>query len=630
MDKKTGLAVALMAIIMIGWMVYQNSVYKQIPPEQAIKTDTSQLISPQDNTEKNNIAKDNISKKDKYGDLFSPFVTGEENYITINTEYYQAVFTNKGGSLVRWRLKKYNKWDGINVQLINYKESELYMMFTSIEAKRIDSRELYFNLEGIDTDSITLKDNDELRLNYKLDMGNGKELVKSIILYGNKYHIEQNIELNNLEEYVRSGYSLIWGHNLNYQEKNSVDESNYSIGLISMNNNITEFNAKEETIESESYTGIVDYVAIKTKYFTTAIIPQPWQKFDGTATISGNMKEITNKGNRKNYQMVINVPYKGGKQSNLFQIFIGPIEYDLVKKYGLEATVDLGWRFLIRPIAEYLMLPFFKLIHKFIPNYGIAIIVFSILMKILLTPLSIKQLRNASYMKLLQPEIEKQKQAAGDDRQKQQMATMEVYNKYGINPMNGCLPLLIQMPILFALWRTLNGFIELRHQPFILWINDLSAPDAIANWGFSILGMTQISGLAVLMGVALFIQQKMTITDPNQKMLVYLMPLMFLFMFSNFPSGLNLYYFVFNLLAIGQQVYINKFSNKRMTLDQLKKNPKKKEGWLAKQMRMAQEIQKQKGGSIPPAMQRYLDQKNKTTNPPAINKNKNQNYRKKK
>ena len=625
MDKKTGLAIALMAIIMIVWMMYQSSTYRQIPTEQQAAIDTTtQLDTPKN--EKTTTSK--VSSEEEFGSLFLPYVYGKEKYITINTENYQAVLSNKGGgSLVRWRLKHYDKWDGGNVQLINYNERELYMKFTSIEAKRIDSRDLYFSLEDIDADSITLKNGEELRLTYRLDMGDGKELIKTIILYGDKYHIDQNIELNNLEEYVRSGYALIWGRNLNYQEKNSVDESSYSNALISMNGNITEFDAKDETIVTESYTGIIDYVAIKTKYFTAAIIPQPWQRFDGTATISGNVRNAANKGVVEDYQVAINVPYKGGKQSDLFKIFIGPIEYDLVRSYGLEATVDLGWRFLIRPIAEYLMLPFFKLIHKFIPNYGIAIIVFSILMKILLTPLSIKQLRNASYMKLLQPEIEKRRKTAGEDKRKQQMATMEVYNEYGINPMNGCFPLLIQMPVLFALWKTLNGFIDLRHQPFILWINDLSAPDVIVNWGFSILGMTQISGLALLMGAALFIQQKMTITDPNQKMLVYMMPLMFLFMFSNFPSGLNLYYFVFNLLAIGQQVYINKFSTKKLTLTQLKNNPKKKEGWLAKQMRMAQEIQQKSGKSLPPTMQRYIDAKDKKTN---SNNNNNKNYKKKK
>ena len=618
MDKKSALAIVLIAIIMIVWMMYQSSIYEQTPPEQITKIDTSQIIAPQNDSLLNDSISDNVDSKtileqEKYGSLFMDFVRGNEEFITINTNNYNAIFTNKGGSLVSWELNNYNKWDGTKAQLINNNESELYMVFSSTEGKKIDTRELYFSLENISSNSITLQNNDTLKLVYKLKIGDGKELVKTITLYGDKYHIDQNIEVNNLEDYIRSKYSLIWGNNLPPQEKDINNESSHSVSLISMNGNITEFDANNDALETESYTGIIDYIAIKTKYFTTAVIPQPWQQFDGDATISGKKRSV-NKDNLKDYQFAINVPYKGGKQSNSFKIFIGPIEYNLVRSYGLEATVDLGWRFLIRPIAEYVMLPFFKLIHNYIPNYGIAIIVFSLLMKILLTPLSIKQLRNASYMKLLQPEIEKRKKAAGDDAKKQQMATMEVYNQYGINPMNGCLPLLIQMPILFALWRTLNGFIELRQQPFIFWINDLSIPDGIINWGFSVLGMTQFSGLALLMAITLFIQQKMTISDPNQKMLVYIMPLIFLFMFSNLPSGLNLYYFVFNLLAIGQQVYMNKFSSKRMTLEQLKNNPKKKEGWLAKQMRMAQEIQKQSGKPMPSAMQRYIDQKNKTDN----------------
>ena len=249
MDKKSGLAIGLIAVIMIIWMMYQSSVYKEIPPEQQTVVDTTSQIEPQ---QKETTTEKKQPTTEKYGELFSPFVQGTENYVTINTENYQAVFTNKGGSIVRWRLKHYNKWDGVNVQLINYQENELYMVFTSIEAKRIDSRDLYFSLDNFSdndfSNNITLTDTQQVQLVYKLDIGNGKELIKTITLYGNKYHIDQNIEINNLEEYIRSGYALIWGNNLNYQEKNSVDESSYSVGLISMNSNITEFDAKDINI----------------------------------------------------------------------------------------------------------------------------------------------------------------------------------------------------------------------------------------------------------------------------------------------------------------------------------------------------------------------------------------------
>jgi YidC/Oxa1 family membrane protein insertase len=156
------------------------------------------------------------------------------------------------------------------------------------------------------------------------------------------------------------------------------------------------------------------------------------------------------------------------------------------------------------------------------------------------------------------------------------------------------------MPILFALWQFLRSTIDLRQEGFILWITDLSIPDVIIDIGFKlpIFNMDKFSGLAILMGVTLFIQQKMTVTDPRQKMLVWMMPIMFTLMFSNFPSGLNLYYFMFNLFSIAQQYYMNNLAKNKLTLADLKRMPKK-EGWLQKKMREAQEIAAERGKSLP-------------------------------
>jgi YidC/Oxa1 family membrane protein insertase len=246
------------------------------------------------------------------------------------------------------------------------------------------------------------------------------------------------------------------------------------------------------------------------------------------------------------------------------------------------------------------MLPIFKLIHKIIPNYGIAIIIFSLIIKLLLHPLSIKQLRSAQKMQLIAPEMNRLREEYKDDKQKQQQEIMKMYSQYGINPMGGCLPLILQLPILYALWAVLSKAIELRQTEFILWIHDLSIPDVIFSLPFRIpiLNINQFSGLALLMGITLFLQQKMTITDPRQKSLVYIMPIMFTFMFSSLPSGLNLYYFMFNLMGIIQQVYINKYSKKKLTLEDLKRMPKK-EGWFQKKMREAQEIAASQGKTLP-------------------------------
>jgi len=263
--------------------------------------------------------------------------------------------------------------------------------------------------------------------------------------------------------------------------------------------------------------------------------------------------------------------------------------------------INFGWRLIVRPIGEWFMLPLFKMIHMFISNFGISIIIFSIIIKILLYPLSISQMRSAQKMKLIQPDVNKIREKFKDDPKAQQAEMMKLYSEMGVNPAGGCLPLLLQMPILYALWAVLRTAIELRQAEFFLWIKDLSMPDVIFSLPFRLplLNVDQFSGLALLMGITMFIQQKMTITDPKQKALVYMMPIMFTLMFSSFPSGLNLYYFMFNLLSIAQQQYINKFSKtSKLTIADLKAMPKK-EGFFQKKMREAQEIAAAQGKTVP-------------------------------
>ncbi len=192
---------------------------------------------------------------------------------------------------------------------------------------------------------------------------------------------------------------------------------------------------------------------------------------------------------------------------------------------------------------------------------------------------------------MLQPKITELKAKYKDDMQKQQQETMKLYSTYGINPMGGCLPMLLQMPILIALWSLLNVAIDIRQQPFIFWIDNLSAPDVLFRLPFKIplFGIDVVSGLALMMGITMFIQQKMTIKDPSQKAMVYVMPVMFTLMFMALPSGLNLYYFMFNLFSITQQWYVNHRSNDIELVPVA--NPKKKQGFMARMMEAAEKQQ---------------------------------------
>ncbi len=619
MDKKTLIGVVLIALLMFVWMFYMGSTQQSVPPEQKKNADKQKVETVSEEKEEESAIKPILNLEEKYGKYFSKFTTDAEQHIEIETDYYKAIISNKGAAIVRWTLKDYNKWDGVPVQLINYENYELFMRFITTEAKKIDTRDLFFSDKNLEK-NIKLTGDASKEITYDLDLGDGQIITKKITFYGNKYHIEQDITVSNLDGILKGGYSLVWGNNLNYQEYNSVSESENSQTIISMNGSVETFDASETEIEDESYTGIIDYVAVKTKYFTAAIIPQPWQGFDSHASFAGYYKNVKKNGKVEYYEMDLRVPYKGGKQTNSFQVFIGPVKYDIVRKYGLEATVNFGWKF-IRPIGEYLISPLFNLIYRLVSNYGIALILFALIMKILLYPLSITQMRSASKMQLLAPEMTKIREKYKDDMQKQQAETMKLYQEYGINPAGGCLPMLIQFPILISLWQVLQNNIDLRQQDFILWITDLSMPDKIVSWDFSFLGLSHISGLAVAMSLAMFFQQKMTITDPRQKGMLYIFPIMFLLIFSNLPSGLNLYYFTFNLLGIAQQIYINKFSRNKMTLEDMKRQPKK-ESWLQRKMQEAQEIAAAQG-KLPPNFKKVEQNKN-------INKSRNKNYKRRK
>ncbi len=243
-----------------------------------------------------------------------------------------------------------------------------------------------------------------------------------------------------------------------------------------------------------------------------------------------------------------------------------------------------------------------------------VILIFSLIMKLLLYPFTITQMRSAQKMQLIAPEMQAAKEKYKDDPKLQQQETMKIYSQYGVNPAGGCLPLLLQMPILYALWSVMSNVIDLRQADFIFWIHDLSLPDYIIEFPFSILGITHLSGLSLMMGITMFLQQKMTVVDPRQKAMVYMMPVMFTLMFSYFPAGLNLYYLTFNVLGIAQQYWMNNFSKKKLTLEDLKKAPKK-EGWFQRKMREAQEMA-QAQGKIPPGANKFGQNNNNQKNKP--------------
>ncbi|TNE35477.1 membrane protein insertase YidC, partial [bacterium] len=605
MDRNSILAIVLISLLIIGYMFYSSINYKE--KEEIKKADSTVVKSDKDssddklfdspsetNSDTTNIAKNNnttnTSKKELNYGAFQPFTIGNRQVITIETDKYIAKFSNKGADLISWQLKDYKKWDGVPTQLIKDRKGELFLEFPSNNGTDIDSRNLFYSFDTEKT-KVELKGDEEFLLTATLEVAPGKSIIKKFKFSGNKYAFETGVAINNMDDYIPRGYLYRWTNGLAYQEKNSVDESSEAHALVQMNGDVENLNATDDK-KRVSYTGKIDFVATKLKYFGAAIKPKD---FDGTIDMS--TKSIAypkTKGMVEKYDLTIRVPYRGGQKSQEFLVYIGPLKLDYVESYGLNRMLNLGW-WGIRHIGEYVMMPIFKAVHYFIPSWGITIIVFSIFIKLALYPLSITQMKNAQKMKILAPEVTKIREKYKDEPQVQQKQMMGLYSQYGVNPASGCLPMLLQMPILYSLWTLFKTNIDLRQSDFIWWIHDLSTPDTLVHFGTSILGISSISGLALAMGISMFIQQKLTISDPKQKAMVYVMPFMFTFLFSSFPAGLNLYYFMFNVLGIGQQLYINNFSKDKVTSIHDMKKVDKKKGWLAKKMEEAQAVAEAQG-----------------------------------
>ena len=241
----------------------------------------------------------------------------------------------------------------------------------------------------------------------------------------------------------------------------------------------------------------------------------------------------------------------------MFSLYLGPLEYEKIKDLGvgLDRVMDFGWAF-IRPSSKGVLFAL-KSMHEYIPNYGFVLIVFSFLVKILVYPLTKKSYQSTAAMQVLQPEISALKEKYKNNSQKLNQATMKLYKERGVNPLGGCLPMLLQRPLLFALFVVFRTTIELRSEPFVWWIKDLSSPDAIFDLPFTVpVYGSQVAVLPVFMVVSMFIQQKMMSAarqQPQQKTMQYFMTGFFFLIFNSFPSGLNLYYTLFNILTIAQQ-----------------------------------------------------------------------------
>ena len=304
----------------------------------------------------------------------------------------------------------------------------------------------------------------------------------------------------------------------------------------------------------QTFAGDIKFAALETTYFMGSIMPE-----NG---LNAEVRAFKTRGDNLYCQLVYpGVDIEPGKgQAFKFNVYYGPKSLDILQSVSqdLAGVVNFGWFDFIAKPCLWLM----KFFYKYIPNYGISIILLTLFIKLLLWPLGVKSYKSMAQMKKLQPLMTDIREKYKNDKKKMNEEVMSLYKTYKVNPVGGCLPMVAQIPVFFAFYRMLYQAIELRHAPFFLWINDLSAPDRLFSFPFDIPFMEAPHGIPVLtiiMGASMFLQQKMSppMGDPKQaKMMMTLMPIVFTIMFINFSSGLVLYWLINNVLSIAQQYYI--------------------------------------------------------------------------
>ena len=293
------------------------------------------------------------------------------------------------------------------------------------------------------------------------------------------------------------------------------------------------------SITENEQTGNVKWIASRSQYFAIIMMPQSYDRAYGYLYAADKEKSPSI-----------------GLQDNRIYVYAGPLEYARLRALGRETSrlVDFGWP-VIRDIGR-LLFWFCTTVISFVSNWGFKIILLAIVLKLILMPLTSKSFKSMAKLKQVQPKMKELQTKYKNDPKALQSAMQKLYREEGVNPLGGCLPMLMQMPVFFALYRVLANSVQLRGAPFILWIKDLSKPEILIPFQSPIIGLHGIGILALMMGLAMFFQQKMTMTDQNQKGMMYMMPIFMTFLFMRFPAGLTLYWFTNNLLTIWQQQQI--------------------------------------------------------------------------
>jgi YidC/Oxa1 family membrane protein insertase len=527
-----------------------------------------------------------------YG-VFSGSVKGEDKFYTIENSKILLTISSKGGKIYSVVVKNYKTYDSLPVVLFKGDSTVFGYKFFTSDNKPIRTNDLYFVAET-ESDHIVVKDKPE-SIKMRLITDNGASIDYIYTLKPDDFMVDFETKMVSMSSFIPQNTSslvLDWKMYVPQQEKGRQNEDTYTgLKYKLYQEEVADLSLRQKKVTETANLLKLNWVAYKDQFFSSVLIAD---EYFLNATVSSTKTDPTSKLLRY-FESEIGVPISQGENPSVkMKMYFGPNSFTILKKYGmgLDELVYLG-KNIIKWINRWVIIPVFNFLDNYIVNYGIIILILTLLIKIVLFPLTHKSFLSQAKMKVMKPMVDEiaKKYPKQEDAMKKQQATMELYKKAGVSPMGGCLPMLLQMPILFAMFRFFPTSIELRQQPF-LWATDLSTYDSILNLPFTIpMYGNHVSLFTLLMTVSTLISTKISNPSggqeqmPGMKAMMYVMPVMFMLILNNFSAGLTYYYFLANVISIAQTQISKSFVKEADILKKIeenKKKPAKKSKWQAR------------------------------------------------
>ena len=567
--KQQLLAFLLILVVLFLTPKYMEFISPPQPENTSLEFEEKKLTDSKQSNNFEYIQKiedsDDALRSKQYQDFKNEIV------FTVETPKYTAEISNSGGGTIRSFILKdymggylddgsYNEEAPVSILLPEENSCAPCLALRDHSSNKPAFFDRPFTTEITNGQIFNIKEGESKQFDFTFKDNSGNIIEKSLIVNGDFYHFNYTVNTESLNDGAFTK-EIAWTKALRPTEKNKDDDITESGSVIWQVDDKESVNQNSpDKLYLESLDGRTDWASIKTKYFIASIIPDNkgiYGSFEAENKSFGD-RDIT-----PGYKMYIG--HSDSEHILSGKLYLGPQDVTEMKKTGSNIEEAMNWGyFFIRPISKFI-LKLLKFLHNpytgFQINYGIVLILFAFLVRLLTGPLTKKATVSNQKIQQLQPQIKKLQAKYKDDPMKLNKETMALWKKHSVNPLGGCLPIIIQMPLLFALFVTFRTTIEFRGEPFFLWITDLSQPDIIVNLPFSIpIYGAHIAILPLFMGITMFFQQKFSSAtmDSSQKPIMYMMTGFFFLIFNSFPSGLNLYYATSNILNIIQQWNLKK------------------------------------------------------------------------